>query len=192
MSSVFLLELIIKEAIFHASNSYYGSYKSTALHIWASGQGVIADVFYELKGSWMDAKSSTQDITPTLAEVLKSEYKEKQLCALFKRSWMPENLNTTLHSCLKVILKEHTSSDHFFLRICQDHLPFYSKENDSSRDARAKKEIMTGGGGDLLFVELQGDDQQNKNEESAACQGLPERGSGLLELLKFEGCCQSL
>lgn len=78
MSSVFLLELIIKEVIFHASNSYSRSYKSTLLHIWTSGQGVIADVCYELKRSWTDAKSSAYDIAPTLAETLKSAFKEKQ------------------------------------------------------------------------------------------------------------------
>ena len=78
MSSVFLLELIIKEAIFHASNSYCRSYKSTVLHIWASGQGVIADVCSELKGNWTDAKSSAHDIASTLVEILKSAYKEKQ------------------------------------------------------------------------------------------------------------------
>lgn len=78
MSSVFFWELIIKEAIFHASNSYCKSYKSTVLHIWASGQGVIADVCYELKGSWMDAKSRAYDFAPTQAEILKSAYLEKQ------------------------------------------------------------------------------------------------------------------
>lgn len=54
MASVFLLELIIKEAIFHASNSYFRSYKSALVHIWVSGQGVMADVCHELKGTgWM-------------------------------------------------------------------------------------------------------------------------------------------
>ena len=76
MSSVFLLEWIIKEAIFPASNSYCRSYKSILLHIWASGQGVIEDVCHELKGSWMNAKSSAYNIAPTLAEILKSAYKE--------------------------------------------------------------------------------------------------------------------
>lgn len=78
MSSVFFWELIIKEAIFHASNSYCRSYKSTVLHIWASGQGVITDVCYELKGSWMDANSRAYDIAPTQEKILKSAYLEKQ------------------------------------------------------------------------------------------------------------------
>lgn len=78
MSSVFFLELVIKEAIFHASNSYCRSYKSTVLHIWASGQGVTADVCNELKGNWVGAKSGAYDIARTLAGILKSAYKEKQ------------------------------------------------------------------------------------------------------------------
>lgn len=94
-SSVCLLELIVKEAIFHASNSYCRPYKSALIHIWASGQGVITDVCDELKGSWVDANNSACDIAPTQAEILKSASQEKRYCARSNRSRIPESQHRT-------------------------------------------------------------------------------------------------